>query len=264
MSHITVARRSLLACAALLSVVTTSPANAGELLQVQSRPGVTQAAWLDAPSGMPAWVIVLFAGGDGGTRLEAGGPSRMKDSFLLRTADYWASHGEAAVIFDAPSDQDGDMPDRFRLSDAAQQDVAALVTHLHQRFPGARIALLGTSRGTITVGNVLKRSPALADAYVLTSPVTVAKGRQIGLSDIRWEGNTARVLVLSNQHDGCDVAPFANARAMAEQNHFNFIAVSSTAGDAKPDAQCRARAPHGYLGIEPEVLDDIDHWLHGG
>jgi alpha-beta hydrolase superfamily lysophospholipase len=200
-------------------------ARAGELIELPTRPGVTQSIFLEAPAAKPPWVVVLFAGGDGAVELTEDGPSELKGNFLLRTAFYWSSAGEASAIFDAPSDNAGGMSDPFRLGEAAAQDAGSAVAALRQRFPGSKIALLGTSRGTITVGSVLKRNPSLADAYVLTSPVTQSHKQQTGLAGMRWKGNTARVLVVSNENDGCSVSPFSAAKDMAADNGFDFAAV---------------------------------------
>lgn len=241
-------------------------ASAGELLQLPSRPGVTQGVWLDTPSAppsgpSPAWVLILFAGDKGTVTLTDTGPRHYKNNFVIRTAPYWTAHGDATMIVDTPSDNPDGMSDPFRLGDAAAQDVAAIVAAARQRYPQAKIALLGTSRGTITVGNVLKRSPGLADAFVLTSPVTVPKGTQTGLAGLDWTGVHARVLVVSNEGDGCTVSPFANAKDLAAKNGFDFIPVSSDEHGVTGD--CGPESPHGYLGIESQVLDAMNGWLEG-
>ncbi|WP_322081046.1 hypothetical protein [Burkholderia sp. BCC1972] len=175
---------------------------AGELVSVKSR-NITQNVYLNSTSASPAWIVVLFAGSDGVVAVADNGPTREQGNFLVRTASYWTNAGDASVVFDAPSDQVDGMDDEFRLSEAASQDVAAVMTELKRRYPSSRVALVGTSRGTITVGNVLLRNPELADAYVLTSPISVAVRGKPGLSGVSWSRNKARVLVLSNEHDGC-------------------------------------------------------------
>ncbi|MEN2473738.1 hypothetical protein [Burkholderia sp. GS2Y] len=235
---------------------------AGELVSVKSRDG-TQNIYINSPSTPPAWVIVLFAGSDGVVALSENGPTNEQGNFLVRTAPYWATVGDAAVVFDAPSDQAKGMDDEFRLSGAASQDVVAVVTELKKRYPAAKVALVGTSRGTITVGNVLLRNPDLADAFVLTSPVSIAVHGKPGLSDVAWPQNKARVLVLSNEHDVCAASPFWAAKRMAADNNFDFVAVSSTMGGGNKHAECGGQAPHGYLGIESTALAAINEWLNG-
>jgi alpha-beta hydrolase superfamily lysophospholipase len=187
----------------------------------------------------------------------------MQGNFVVRTASYWADHGDAYAIFDAPSDSASGMQDVFRLSADASADVGAAVSELRKRYPGARLALVGTSRGTITVGNVLKRHPALADAFVLTSPVTQANRGQAGLSGLRWNGNKGRVLVLANENDACQVSPPGAAKQVAEDNGFDFIQVSSSMGGGDRKSDCKAQSPHGFLGIETKVLDSVAGWLDG-
>lgn len=236
----------------------------GPMLTVSPRGNASLSAYIDNEGvATPDWVVLLFAGDDGAIALGSAGPRRMNGNFVISTARYWPQHGMAAVEVDAPSDYANGMNDVFRLGDADAQDVGALVDALRKRFPGAKIALVGTSRGTISVGALLRHNPALADAYVLTSPVTIAGRGGPGLSGVSWPKSSARVLVVSNRNDGCVVSPFWSARKMAEANGFEFLAVSSDAGDTSMPGACRPHAPHGYLGIETSVLDAISGWLHG-
>lgn len=243
---------------ACLAIACAGLAAAGELIELPTRPGVTQGVYFDSASPHPSWVLVLFPGGDGSLALAPSGPRRANGNFVIKTAPYWISAGQATAMFDAPSDQDSGMDDRFRLGQQTAQDIAAAVAAARQRYPGAKVALLSTSRGTITVGNALKRNPSLADAYILTSPVTQAHRNQPGLSGMSWPGNKARVLVVSNEHDGCFVSPFDAAKSMAAANGFDFIAAASSAATGD---QCGPKSPHGYLGIENSVLDAVHKWL---
>jgi len=249
-----VATMSVLACGLA--------ASAAELLELPTRGGVTQRIFLVSASASPYWVVVLFAGGDGNVSASGSGPTRMQDNFVVRTASYWTDHGDAYAIFDAPSDNAGGMQDVFRLSADASKDVEAAVSELRKRYPGAKVALIGTSRGSITVGNVLKRHPELVDAFVLTSPVTLANRGQAGMSGLSWKGNKARVLVLSNENDRCLVSPAGAAKQVAEENGFAFISVSSSMGGGDRMSNCQGQSPHGFLGIETKVLDSIAGWLN--
>jgi len=247
--------------AAMLTLACGLPASAAELVQVPTRPGVTQGLFLAAESASPRWVVVLFAGDDGNVSASDHGPTRMQGNFLVRTASYWTDHGDACAIFDAPSDHAGGMQDVFRLSADASTDVGAAVSELRKRYPDAKVALIGTSRGTITVGNVLERHPELADAFVLTSPVTQANRALAGLSGLSWKGNTARVLVLSNENDRCQFSPAGAAKQMARENGFDYRSISSTLGGGDRRSDCKAQSPHGFLGVETQVLDSIAGWL---
>ena len=152
------------ACVLAWTFTSALPAYSGELVRIPVRESQTQAIFIDQPSGTPPWVVVVFAGDDGAVALDETGPTSMKGNFVIRTARYWTSVGDAVAIVDTPSDQSSGMNDAFRLSDAHVQDLSAVVAVLRQRFPAAKIALVGTSRGTISVGNALRQQPRLADA----------------------------------------------------------------------------------------------------
>ena len=239
----------------------------GELLTVPSRDGVTESLYVQAPDKAadkaPPWVVMLFAGDDGALHLTAGGATTLRGNFLIRTAPYWVRQGDAAALIDTPSDHANGIEDDFRHSKDSLRDVEAVVGALRQRFPASRIALVGTSRGTTSVGNVIERHPGLADAFVLTAPVTIARKGRAGLSGMDVDGTTLRVLVLSNRNDACPAALFDGAKRLAEKNHFKFIAVESTEGGGDLQADCSGRSPHGFLGIEDQVLGEISHWLSG-
>jgi alpha/beta superfamily hydrolase len=255
-----VLRRALMP---VLLMLVSMPSFAGDLVTLATRPGVTQSVFVDAPAGPPAWVVVLFAGDDGAVELTSNGPAGMKGNFLIKTALYWSTAGEASALVDAPSDHASGMDDAFRLGQDHADDVRKIVEALRQRYPNAKVALVGTSRGSISVGNLLERYPTLANAYVMTSPVTVARQAQTGLDGMHWNSPSAPVLVVSNTEDSCPVSPFAKAQAMASDNHFQFIQVSSSERSlAGTRTRCIGKSPHGFFGIEPDVLKKIDDWLH--
>jgi predicted esterase len=236
---------------------------AGELLTVPSRDGVTESLYVQAPGATPPWVIILFAGDDGALHLKPDGPTTLRGNFLIRTASYWVQQGDAAAMIDTPSDYANGIEDGFRHSKDSLRDVEAAVQALRKRFPSSRIALVGTSRGTSSVGNVLEHNPGLADAFVLTSPVAIARKERAGVSGLEADGTKLRVLVLANRNDTCPAAMFYAAKQLADKNRFNFIAVESTDGGGDRQAECSGHSPHGFLGIEDKVLGEINHWLAG-
>ena len=234
----------------------------GELVSLPSRDGVTQGIYIETRTDNPPWVIVLFGGNEGALHLSADGPTTLKGNFLIRTAQYWVRQGDAAVLVDTPSDYANGIDDGFRLGKDSFSDTEAVVKALRQRFPLSKVALVGTSRGTVSVGNALERDPGVANAFVLTSPVSIAQRGKAGVSGLDADGTKIRVLVISNQHDACPAASFYGGKRLAERNHFEFIAVESTEGGGDKQADCGAHSPHGFLGIESQVLGAIQGWLN--
>jgi hypothetical protein len=236
----------------------------GDLVTFPTRDGVTQSVYIESPSPDPRWVVVLFGGNMGALRLDASGATGLKGNFLIRSASHWIEAGDAVVLVDTPSDHNGGVDELFRRSKDSFADTQAVVAKVRERFPNAKIALVGTSAGTISVGNALQRDPALADAFVLTSPVTVVRGGgNTSIADLDVDGTKYRVLVVSNEHDACLVSPAYGGKRLAEHNHFDFVSVDSTAGGGDQVADCGGHSPHGFLGIETDVLGQINRWLAG-
>ncbi|MFM0501906.1 alpha/beta hydrolase [Paraburkholderia caffeinilytica] len=258
-------KRIVCLLAAFLAVIHAhaAPLDQGDLVTIPTRDGVTQGIFVESPSPNPPWVIVLFGGTPGALHLDATGATTLKGNFLIRSAHHWVERGDAVALVDTPSDQPEGVDDSFRLSKASFADTKAVLTVLRQRFPNSKIALIGTSAGTVSVGNVLERDPTLADAYVLTSPVTVSHRGSPSLADLNVEGTRYRVLVVSNEHDACVSSPAYAGKRLAERNHFDFVSVDSTEGGGDKKADCGGHSPHGFLGAELQVLANINAWLTG-
>ncbi len=139
---------------------------AEEVITIPTRSGVTLSYLLGQDkTASPKVVVVSFVGGLGAIGLERRaqkgavkfGPTA---NFLVRIKDQMTDAEIADVIVDSPSDQlpDG-MSDRFRLGSEHAADIRALIGNLKQRFPGAKVFLLGTSRGTISAAALGATSP---------------------------------------------------------------------------------------------------------
>lgn len=254
------------ACVAAAHAYAT-PLDHGDLVTFPTRDGVTQSVFVESPpqsqSTNPPWVIVLFPGTPGALHLDATGATTLNGNFLIRSARYWIEQGDAVALVDTPSDHAQGVDGLFRLDKESFKDTQAIVATLRQRFPNAKIALVSTSAGTLSVGNALQRDPSLADAFVLTSPVTVSRRGGGSLANLDVDGTTHRVLVVSNEHDACVSSPAFAGKRLAGHNHFDFVSVDSTEGGGDRETDCGGHSPHGFLGIEKAVLGDIDGWLAG-
>ncbi|CAB3688185.1 hypothetical protein LMG24076_02788 [Trinickia soli] len=239
-----------------------APLDRGDLLTFPTRDGVTQSVFIESPSPNPPIVAVLYSGGDGTTRLNGNGATSQHGNFIVRTARFWVEHGYAAVLTDAPSDmQIRGMDDYWRRSKDALADQRAIVGQVRQRFPSSKIVLVSTSRGTVTVGNVLEHAPELADGYVLTSPESVAI-KHPGISDLDVpERYRSKVLIVSNKNDVCPVANYAGGERLASRNNVAFITEESDEGGGDKQSDCGGHSPHGFLGIESDTLKDINDWI---
>lgn len=237
-----------------------APLDHGDLVTLATRAGVTQPVFIESPAANPPFAVALYGGNDGALKLDSAGATILRGNFLIRTAHYWIDKGYAVALVDMPSDHAEGGDDQYRLSGDSLADQRAVVAELRKRFPQAKVVLVGTSRGTVTVGSVLANDSGLADQYVLTSPVTVASHGQSGISGLSFgNADPKKALVVSNRNDRCPVALFSGGEHLASRYGMTFIAEESSEGIDN----CGGRSPHGFFGIENHVLDDIDGWMTG-
>jgi len=193
---------------------------------------------LNAQSEHPAYVVILFPGGDGlvDPTMEDGVLRYdKKANFLLRSRPQLVDARFATVSTNASSDQA-----RFK----------ALTQALRERFPKAKLFLMGTSNGTFDVARLVDPFAEKIDGFVFTS----SRG------DIwrRFHSKKARVLIVHNRNDACRSTDFGSAKYAAEDKGVSFLAFSSSKSNGE---ECQPFSPHGYWGIEKDVIGAIKHWM---
>ena len=240
-----------LRCLALLMLMVPFgvATRAEEMLSLPTRPGVTQPI-LFTTVAHPAASVILFPGGAG--RLRA-----VTNNFLVRTAPAFAALDLNVAIADTPLDQPQGMSDAFRVSPAHAEDIAAVIAFLHGRA-AVPIWLVGTSRGTISAASVaIQVGPPRLAGVVLTSTVWLAAFPQLPLEQLRLP-----TLIVHNRNDGCSVSPFSMAAPGLQR--FSSAPVKDlmvVSGGNSRSAPCDALSPHGYYGIEDQVVPPIAAWI---
>jgi pimeloyl-ACP methyl ester carboxylesterase len=222
---------------------------AQQRIELAAGAGITQPVYLH-PASQPIASAVLFPGGSGAV-------GAVRNNFLLRVADAFAAAGVTAAVADTPSDRPNGMDRSFRATDRQATDTAAIVDFLRHRAP-VPVWLIGTSNGTISAANAAFRlGPQRTAGLVLTSAVWDGGIRQVPLGEIR-----VPTLIVHNRRDGCVSSPFAQAEpalaALTAAPAKELIAVTSSAERSAP---CEAKSPHGYLGIEDQVVGLIVAWI---
>jgi pimeloyl-ACP methyl ester carboxylesterase len=214
--------------------------------------------------GRPAWVLVMFPGGDGALELTQASDGtinlRLKNNFLVRARTLLADDRFATAIVDAPSDQASGYSDSFRASPRHAQDIARVTADLRTRFPAARLVLVGTSRGTISSAYLGRALPDTWDAVVHTSTLSSpARGQALPLLGFSYEEIRARQLFVHHVDDGCFLCSFSAAKRIADNGH-DLIAVSGGAARGNP---CEATGHHGFYGQDEAVVVAIKAWISG-
>lgn len=225
---------------------------AEDRLSLPSRPGVTVAIWFQ-PAAAPVASVVLFAGGNGAI-------DGLKGNFLIRVRNAFAQQGVNVAAIDRPSDRaTADKP--YRASAEAATDLAAVIAFLKQKSP-VPVWLAGTSNGSISAANGAARlGPAQVSGLVLTSSVWEGGMQQVPLASI-----AVPTLVVHNRDDSCRVSPPGAAEpAVASMTRAPLKELVLVSGGALQGDPCEARSPHGYFGIESQVVPVMIGWIkaHG-
>lgn len=247
-----------------LAVLAQVQAGAEEVVDIATRPGVTQRLLLLRPTPAPRASVVLLAGGHGGLQIGTDGSLRWgHGNFLVRTRRLLAEQGFLVVLADAPSDrQHPPFLTGFRTSAEHVADMKAVLAWVRTQA-AVPVWLAGTSRGTESAAFVATELalPDGPDGVQLSSTLLVDRHglpvQRLPLSRIR-----VPVLVVHHQHDGCWATPYRDVAWLMAQftaaPRTHLLAVTGGRNDGDP---CAGMAYHGYNGIETEVVGPAAAWM---
>ncbi|TAN62283.1 MAG: alpha/beta hydrolase [Magnetospirillum sp.] len=237
---------------------------AEEVRVIDSRPGVTEAILLIHPATAPVASVVLFTGGGGAIGIKPGWPvGKRGGNFLVRTADLFAQAGFLVAIIDTPSDSASAL---WNLRGTARhaQDVAAAIAML-RRDAMVPVWLIGTSMGSLSAANAAARLREEGpDGVVLTSSVTVtSRNSTESVLTLDLEEIRVPLLVVNHRDDACKYAPPGDAERILREARNTPRREAMVFGGGKPNesSDCEPFAPHGYFGIEQEVVTGIVRWI---
>ena len=253
-----------LAAASILALsFAASAQTAQQVVDIPTRPGVTQRMLVLTPP-EPKAAVVLLPGGHGGLQIFANGSMKWGDgNFLVRTRQLFAEQGLMVAVVDAPSDrQSPPYLGGFRQTPEHAADLKAVIAWLRENAK-APVWLVGTSRGTQSAAYVATELAAAGgpDGVVLTSTIlTEDKGRPVPampLGKIR-----VPVLVVHHEQDGCSLCAFSAMPALMAKlaTTPRSQLLSFTGGQSRGDP-CEAFAYHGFNGIETAVVQQVAAWV---
>jgi pimeloyl-ACP methyl ester carboxylesterase len=249
-----------LAVAVVLSLGLIGPARPlsaqGVAADIPLTSGGSQRVLFASPAN-PRAILVMFPGGSGIVDISAGGTSTNRN-FLIRTLPLWLAQGLAVAILGSPNGG----------SLLGQRHTSAYVAAIDRAIDFARsranapVWLVGTSQGSIAAANGAAHLGTKIAGVVLSSSVT--RRTQSGETVFDSEPGLIAVsaLVVANQGDTCRGTPPGDAASSAAEltrsPRKNVIIVASDQIQSEP---CEAMSPHGYLGIEPAVVQRMADWI---
>ncbi|HTW51475.1 MAG TPA: alpha/beta hydrolase [Stellaceae bacterium] len=205
----------------------------------------------------PRAVVFMFAGGDGDVGFNiAGQITRLNGNFLMRTEPLWLAQGLGFATLASSSSLMGQ-----RHTPAYAATIARGVDFVRSRTQ-APIWLVGTSMGSIAAANGAAHLPGRMAGVVLTSSVAGPNRNGETVFDSDLGAIAIPALVVSNRGDSCPIAGPGFApqilAALARSPRKDLIYVESHQLQSDP---CEAMSPHGYLGIEADVVQRISAWI---
>ena len=255
--------RKLLLPLLVTCVTAAQAATAQQVVDIGTRPGVTQRMLVLAPP-QPRAAVILLAGGHGGLQLGADGtPGWGKGNFLVRARQMFAEQGLLVVVPDAPSDrQSPPYLSGFRQRPEHVADIAETIAWI-RRQAAVPVWLVGTSRGTQSAAYAATQlsAPAAPDGLVLSSTIlTDDDSRPVPAMAL---GSLAiPVLVVHHEQDGCRLCAFSDmpklldALPPAPRTRLLTFRGGINRGDP-----CNAQAHHGYNGLDTEVVAQTAQWI---
>ena len=239
------------------------------LLRIESRPGATEVMVLtpsrdatESASGQGSArnAVIVLEGGSGqiwiGKKSDGPDAGKLKigGSLAVMTRQELADRVGAVAILTQPSDRPV-MDLEWRDSKEHVADVAAAVTVVQQRFPGAKVWLLGSSNGAWSAAHA---GAALQDKLAGVILMSVAQG---AFSTRGFAGIRIPVLVVQHRRDAC--LPYRNIEAQAR---WHTLITVDDARLPRPGTrrECSGSAAHSFRGSEAAVMAAVAEWINTG
>jgi hypothetical protein len=249
----------LLPSLGLAQPVTDGSVAGEQVLNLPLGDGLTQRVLYASPA-RPRGVIVMLPGGSGDVGIRRDGDLRHDGNFVVRTRDLWVARGYAVLI---PDTLERENLRGLRSSPAYAALVDGLARYA-RRTAQAPVFLLGTSQGSIAAMNgAAHAAPGALAGVVLAESVSVMGGSHETVFDADPAGVRAPALVVANRDDACDVAPPSQAPAIAQAmtRSIGVKVLYVSGGIDRSRKACGSLSPHGYYGIEAQVVGQIAGWM---
>jgi hypothetical protein len=245
---------------AIISPATAQQTTPNELVINLNLPDGTHQRVLYATPSHPQAALVMLPGGAGELGLHRDGDIRHDDNFVVRTRSLWVARDYAVLI---PDTIDHENLRGLRSSADYAAIVAALV-QLARTKAAVPVFLLGTSQGSIAAMNGAAHArPNTIAGVILTESVSRLGHSGETVFDADPQDVRVPALVVANDDDQCDVAPPQDApRIAAAMSHSPDVRLIHVSGGIDKSARaCGSLSPHGYYGVEPQVIGAISAWI---
>jgi len=259
-------RKNVLALMALALIGTSYAGNAvaEKVVDIPTRPHVTERLLVLTPKNPPRAAVILLAGGHGGLQISDNGSFAWgKGNFLVRSRRLFADQGLLVVVVDAPSDRQ--MPpylSGFRGTSKHVMDLKAVIAWVRKQSD-VPVWLVGTSRGTESAAYTATYLSGRdgPDGLVLTSTI-LSDTKEFPVTSLQLDRVRIPVLVVHHMDDGCRHCSYAHiSRLMDALGNAPKKELIPVRGGTSQGDPCEAWSYHGFNGIESEVVEKIAAWM---
>ncbi len=209
----------------------------------------------------PVASVILFPGGSGTLNIENGVLGQGNSNFVVRSRFRFAAEGFNVAVVDSPSDYRNLRGARDTLFHAL--DIKGIIAYLREAC-NVPVWLVGTSRGTISAANAASRlKEGGADGLVLTSTLFITGGNGGTIWDVDLGSITVPTLFVHHKKDRCRLTPYTPGAAEIKdlRNASKVEQIAFEGGLRGRGRHCDGQGPHGFLGIEDEVVRAIGKWI---
>ena len=204
------------------------PAHAEEVVELGGGLFGGSRALLNKPAGKARAGLVLLTGGDGYVGIGSDGSVERGGNWIIRTRAAYARGGIASIALDANADP------------------AKAVEYMHTIAP--RVIVVAMSRGALKVAGSLSAKP---EGIVFASSMLDEARGMIG-----DPGRLPPTLIIHHKQDTCRVTLPESAVAF-QQWTGGKARVLWIDGGSSTGNPCQARAYHGFIGREGQVVSAI-------
>lgn len=220
-------RRSLAFLAAVI-LLATSTAEAEEVVDLGNSFLGNGRALLNKPAGKARAGLVLLTGGDGYVGIGADGSVARNGNWIVRTRGAYTRNGIASITLDGGADP------------------AKAVEYMRGIAP--RVIVVAMSRGALKVADTLSARP---DGIVFASSMLDNAKSMIG-----DPSRLPPTLIIHHRQDTCRVTLPEAAEAFQQWTGGKARLIWIDGGSSTGDP-CQARAYHGFIGSEGQVVSAI-------
>ena len=249
----------------LLAFASQLWAQAERVVDIPTRPGVTQRMVVLSPN-KPEGAVVLFAGGHGGLLIGSTGKFNWGGSnFLVRSRQLFASNGLMVAVVDVPSDRKNPpYLGGFRQKPEHTADIRAVIEWLKQQH-NIPVWLVGTSMGTVSaafIATQLAPTDGGPDGVVLTSTMLTDAPGARAVPEMPLRRIQVPTLVVHHKHDGCEHCKYGDLpKLMGKLTAVPRKELLTFEGGRTQGDPCEGMAYHGFNGLEREVVGKIAAWI---